>query len=220
MKQQTNNITEIVFILDRSGSMGGLESDTIGGFNAMLKKQKQEEGKAFVTTVLFDHECFTLHDRLPVEQVPEMTSKDYTVRGCTALLDAIGSTIEHIQSIHRYARKEDVPARTMFVITTDGMENASKRFSGSSVKKLINQQKKKGWEFLFIGANIDAIATARDFGIESDRAVNYHADAQGTHTVFQAVGKAVSQMRACAPLQASWSEEINEDYEARKLRAS
>lgn len=216
MKQQTNNITEIVFILDRSGSMGGLESDTIGGFNAMLKKQKQEEGKAFVTTVLFDHECFTLHDRLPVEQVPEMTSKDYTVRGCTALLDAIGSTIEHIQSIHRYARKEDVPARTMFVITTDGMENASKRFSGSSVKKLINQQKKKGWEFLFIGANIDAIATARDFGIESDRAVNYHADAQGTHTVFQAVGKAVSQMRACAPLQASWSEEINEDYEARK----
>lgn len=216
MKQQTNNITEIVFILDRSGSMGGLESDTIGGFNAMLKKQKQEEGKAFVTTVLFDHECFTLHDRLPVEQVPEMTSKDYTVRGCTALLDAIGSTIEHIQSIHRYARKEDVPARTMFVITTDGMENASKRFSGSSVKKLINQQKKKGWEFLFIGANIDAIATARDFGIESDRAVNYHADAQGTHTVFQAVGKAVSQMRACAPLQANWSEEINEDYEARK----
>ncbi len=216
MKQQTNNITEIVFILDRSGSMGGLESDTIGGFNAMLKKQKQEEGKAFVTTVLFDHECFTLHDRLPIEQVPEMTSKDYTVRGCTALLDAIGSTIEHIQSIHRYARKEDVPARTMFVITTDGMENASKRFSGSSVKKLINQQKKKGWEFLFIGANIDAIATARDFGIESDRAVNYHADAQGTHTVFQAVGKAVSQMRACAPLQASWSEEINEDYEARK----
>lgn len=216
MKQQTNNITEIVFILDRSGSMGGLESDTIGGFNAMLKKQKQEEGKAFVTTVLFDHECFTLHDRLPIEQVPKMTSKDYTVRGCTALLDAIGSTIEHIQSIHRYARKEDVPARTMFVITTDGMENASKRFSGSSVKKLINQQKKKGWEFLFIGANIDAIATARDFGIESDRAVNYHADAQGTHTVFQAVGKAVSQMRACAPLQASWSEEINEDYKARK----
>ena len=216
MKQQTNNITEIVFILDRSGSMGGLESDTIGGFNAMLKKQKQEDGKAFVTTVLFDHECFTLHDRLPIEQVPEMTSKDYTVRGCTALLDAIGSTIEHIQSIHRYARKEDVPARTMFVITTDGMENASKRFSGSSVKKLINRQKKKGWEFLFIGANIDAIATARDFGIESDRAVNYHADAQGTHTVFQAVGKAVSQMRACAPLQASWSEEINEDYEARK----
>lgn len=216
MKQQTNNITEIVFILDRSGSMGGLESDTIGGFNAMLKKQKQEEGEAFVSTVLFDHECFTLHDRLPVEQVPEMTSKDYTVRGCTALLDAIGSTIEHIQSIHRYARKEDVPARTMFVITTDGMENASKRFSGSSVKKMINQQKKKGWEFIFIGANIDAIATARDFGIESDRAVNYHADAQGTHTVFQAVGKAVSQMRACAPLQASWSEEINEDYKARK----
>ena len=216
IKQQTNNITEIVFILDRSGSMGGLENDTIGGFNAMLKKQKQEKGKAFVTTVLFDHECFTLHDRLPVEQVPEMSDKDYTVRGCTALLDAIGTTIEHIKGIHRYARKEDVPARTMFVITTDGYENASRRFSGSAVKKMINAQKKKGWEFLFIGANIDAIATARNFGIESDRAVNYHADAQGTHAVFQSVGKAVSQLRSCAPLEANWSEEISEDYEARK----
>ena len=216
MKKQTNNITEIVFILDRSGSMGGLENDTIGGFNAMLKEQKEKDGKAFVTTVLFDHERFTLHDRLPIEQVPEMTAKDYTVRGCTALLDAIGYTIEHIKSIHRYARREDVPASTMFVITTDGYENASRHFSGPAVKKMINAQKKKGWEFLFIGANIDAIATAKDYGIESDRAVNYHADAQGTQAVFQSVGKAVSQMRSCAPLQASWSEEINADYESRK----
>lgn len=216
MKKQTNNITEIVFILDRSGSMGGLENDTIGGFNAMLKEQKEKDGKAFVTTVLFDHERFTLHDRLPIEKVPEMTAKDYTVRGCTALLDAIGYTIEHIKRIHHYARREDVPANTMFVITTDGYENASRHYSGRDVKKMINAQKKKGWEFLFIGANIDAIATARDYGIESDRAVNYHADAQGTQAVFQSVGNAVSQMRACAPLQANWSEEINADYESRK----
>lgn len=216
MKKHTNNITEIVFILDRSGSMGGLENDTIGGFNAMLKEQKEKDGKAFVTTVLFDHERFTLHDRLPIEKVPEMTAKDYTVRGCTALLDAIGYTIEHIKRIHHYARREDVPASTMFVITTDGYENASRHYSGPAVKKMINAQKKKGWEFLFIGANIDAIATARDYGIESDRAVNYHADAQGTQAVFQSVGNAVSQMRACAPLQANWSEEINADYESRK----
>ena len=218
MKKQTNNTTEIVFILDRSGSMGGLENDTIGGFNAMLKEQKEKDGKAFVTTVLFDHERFTLHDRLPIEKVPEMTAKDYTVRGCTALLDAIGYTIEHIKRIHHYARREDVPASTMFVITTDGYENASRHYSGPAVKKMINAQKKKGWEFLFIGANIDAIATARDYGIESDRAVNYHADAQGTQAVFQSVGNAVSQMRACAPLQANWSEEINADYESRKKK--
>ena len=216
MKKHTNNITEIVFILDRSGSMGGLENNTIGGFNAMLKEQKEKDGKAFVTTVLFDHERFTLHDRLPIEKVPEMTAKDYTVRGCTALLAAIGYTIEHIKRIHHYARREDVPASTMFVITTDGYENASRHYSGPAVKKMINAQKKKGWEFLFIGANIDAIATARDYGIESDRAVNYHADAQGTQAVFQSVGNAVSQMRACAPLQANWSEEINADYESRK----
>ena len=193
MKKHTNNITEIVFILDRSGSMGGLENDTIGGFNAMLKEQKEKDDKAFVTTVLFDHERFTLHDRLPIEKVPEMTAKDYTVRGCTALLDAIGYTIEHIKRIHHYARREDVPASTMFVITTDGYENASRHYSGPAVKKMINAQKKKGWEFLFIGANIDAIATARDYGT-------------------------VSQMRACAPLQANWSEEINADYESRKKK--
>ena len=148
-----NNITEIVFILDRSGSMGGLESDTIGGFNSMLRKQKKEEGEAFVSTVLFDHESVVLHDRLPIAQVPEMTDRDYTVRGCTALLDTIGDAVHHIKNIHKYARPEDVPEHTMFVITTDGMENASRRYSSSDIKKLIGKQKKHGWEFLFIGAN-------------------------------------------------------------------
>ena len=200
-----NNITEIVFILDRSGSMGGLESDTIGGFNSMLRDQKKKEGKAFVSTVLFDHESIVLHDRIPVENVPEMTDSDYTVRGCTALLDAIGDAVKHIGNIHKYARPEDVPEHTMFIITTDGLENASRRYNSKEIKALIEKKKKLGWEFLFIGANIDAIETA-----------NYHADSQGTAAVFRAVNKAVGAMRACAPLSAAWSEEINEDYQSRK----
>ncbi|MER2080702.1 MAG: vWA domain-containing protein [Ruminococcus sp.] len=211
-----NNITEIVFILDRSGSMGGLESDTIGGFNSMLRDQKKKEGKAFVSTVLFDHESIVLHDRIPVENVPEMTDSDYTVRGCTALLDAIGDAVKHIGNIHKYARPEDVPEHTMFIITTDGLENASRRYNSKEIKALIEKKKKLGWEFLFIGANIDAIETAGRYGIDSDRAVNYHADSQGTAAVFRAVNKAVGAMRACAPLSAAWSEEINEDYQSRK----
>ena len=211
-----NNITEIVFILDRSGSMGGLESDTIGGFNSMLRDQKKKEGKAFVSTVLFDHESIVLHDRIPVENVPEMTDSDYTVRGCTALLDAIGDAVKHIGNIHKYARPEDVPEHTMFIITTDGLENASRRYNSKEIKALIEKKKKLGWEFLFIGANIDAIETAGRYGIDSDRAVNYHADSQGTAAVFRTVNKAVGAMRACAPLSAAWSEEINEDYQSRK----
>ena len=211
-----NNMTEIVFILDRSGSMGGLESDTIGGFNSMLRDQKKKEGKAFVSTVLFDHESIVLHDRIPVENVPEMTDSDYTVRGCTALLDAIGDAVKHIGNIHKYARPEDVPEHTMFIITTDGLENASRRYNSKEIKALIEKKKKLGWEFLFIGANIDAIETAGRYGIDSDRAVNYHADSQGTAAVFRAVNKAVGAMRACAPLSAAWSEEINEDYQSRK----
>ena len=211
-----NNITEIVFILDRSGSMGGLESDTIGGFNSLLRDQKKKEGKAFVSTVLFDHESIVLHDRIPVENVPEMTDSDYTVRGCTALLDAIGDAVKHIGNIHKYARPEDVPEHTMFIITTDGLENASRRYNSKEIKALIEKKKKLGWEFLFIGANIDAIETAGRYGIDSDRAVNYHADSQGTAAVFRAVNKAVGAMRACAPLSAAWSEEINEDYQSRK----
>lgn len=212
-----NNITELVFILDRSGSMGGLESDTIGGFNAMIAKQKKEPGEVFVTTILFDHEIETLHDRIPLEKVPEMTEKDYTVRGCTALIDAIGSTIGHIETIHKYVRPEDVPANTMFIITTDGMENASKQFSSEEVKRMIERKKEEcGWEFLFVGANIDAVETAKHFGIAEDRAVNYHADQEGTAVLYEAMAAPISQMRACGKVQANWSAPLQKDFNRRK----
>ncbi|MBQ3329944.1 MAG: VWA domain-containing protein [Ruminococcus sp.] len=211
----TDGTTELVFILDRSGSMGGLEQDTIGGFNAMIDKQKQEEGKCFVTTVLFDHEVETLHDRVPLADIAPMTDDDYYVRGCTALIDAIGMTVKHIEEVHRYIRKEDVPARTVFVITTDGLENASKEYSADKVRKMIEAKKKDGWEFLFIGANIDAVQTAKHFGIGADRAVNYHADKKGTAVLFRCVGSAVSKARRCEPVAADWSREIEEDYESR-----
>ncbi len=212
-----NNITELVFILDRSGSMAGLESDTIGGFNALLNKQKKEDGECFVTTVLFNHEMSTLHDRKKLSEISPLTEEDYTVGGCTALIDAIGTTVRHIESIHRYQRKEDVPEHTMFVITTDGLENASREFSSDKVKRLIEQHKEKdGWEFLFIGANIDAVETARHFGINEDRAVNYHADRKGTRVLYDAVCGAVSAVRERAPLSPKWSESISEDYQSRK----
>ena len=217
MKKNNNNIIELVFILDRSGSMGGLESDTIGGFNSMLNKQKKEDGRAYVSTVLFDHETEVLHDRVPIEKVPELTDKDYTVRGCTALLDAIGSAIHHIGNVHKYARPEDVPEHTMFVIITDGMENASKRYSGREIKRKIEKEKSKyGWEFLFIGANIDAIATARNFGISEDRAVNYRADRQGTGVVYESVCEAVSNVRNGQCLAPSWSQSIQNDYNKKR----
>ena len=217
MKKNNNNITELVFILDRSGSMGGLESDTIGGFNSMLNKQKKEDGRAYVSTVLFDHETEVLHDRVPIEKVPELTDKDYTVRGCTALLDAIGSAIHHIGNVHKYARPEDVPEHTMFVIITDGMENASRRYSGKEIKKKIEKEKSKyGWEFLFIGANIDAITTARNFGISEDRAVNYKADRQGTGVVYESVCEAVSDVRNGKRLAPSWSQSIQKDYNKKR----
>ena len=215
-----NNITELVFILDRSGSMSGLESDTIGGFNAMLDKQKRQDGKCFVTTVLFDDRLETLHDRLPLERVAPLTDRDYTVRGCTALLDAIGSTIRHIVDIHRYARPEDVPEHTVFVITTDGMENASRRFSSDEVKRMIEKEKEQyGWEFLFLAANIDAVETAKRFGINEDRAVNYHADQIGTRLVYETVSEAVCSVRACAPMKADWSEKLNRDFKNRKKQS-
>ena len=211
-----NNITELVFILDRSGSMSGLESDTIGGFNSMIEKQKKQEGECFVSTVLFDDESEILHDRVKLGDIPKMTDNDYTVRGCTALIDAIGGAIHHIGNIHKYARAEDVPEHTMFVITTDGQENASRRYTSKQVKKMIERQKEKyGWEFLFIGANIDAVETAARYGIGKDRAVNYNADEEGTHIMYDSIAKAVCNVRASAPLSAEWSEEINADYQKR-----
>lgn len=216
MTKTNNNVTELVFILDRSGSMGGLESDTIGGFNSLLEKQKKQEGKCFVTTILFDHEIKTLHDRLPLESIKPLTEKDYEVRGCTALIDAIGSTVNHIEGIHKYVRAEDVPAHTMFVIMTDGMENASKEYTADKVRAMIDKhQAELGWEFLFIGANIDAVETASHIGIAPDRAVNYHADSRGTNVVYEAVAKTVSCFRRAAPVSADWCAAINEDYENR-----
>jgi uncharacterized protein YegL len=215
-----NNMTELVFILDRSGSMAGLESDTIGGFNAMIEKQKKMDGGCYVSTVLFDDESEVLHDRVALGDIPPMTQDDYTVRGCTALIDAIGGAIHHIGNIHKYARPEDVPEHTMFIITTDGQENASRRYSSEQVKKMIERQKEKyGWEFLFIGANIDAVETAARYGISRDRAVNYNADGEGTHILYKTVAKAVSNVRANAPLGASWSEDINADYQKRGKQA-
>ena len=206
--ETTNNLTEIVFILDRSGSMGGLESDTIGGFNAMLEKQKKEEGGAFVSTILFDNVSEVLHDRIPIEKVEPMTEKQYFVRGCTALVDAIGGAISHVRKVHKYIRPEDVPAHTIFIITTDGMENASTRYSSDEVKRMISAQKELGWEFLFLGANIDAVETARHFGISEDRAVTYKADRKGTRMNFKAMGAAISSLRCDEAIPASWKEEI------------
>ena len=216
-EEKKNNITELVFILDRSGSMGGLEKDTIGGFNSMIERQKKEEGKCFVTTVLFDNVNETLHDRVDLSEIKPMTEKDYYVRGCTALIDAMGDTIHHIMDIHKYVRPEDVPAHTMFVITTDGMENASKKYSSDDVKKLVEAQKKEcGWEFLFIGANIDSVETAAHYGIEASRAVNYHADKAGTRVLYAAVGSAVSNLRKKSTIAEDWADEIAADFESRK----
>ena len=211
-----NNITELVFILDRSGSMSGLESDTIGGFNSMIAKQKKQDGGCYVSTVLFDDESEVLHDRVRLSDIPKMTERDYTVRGCTALIDAIGGAIHHIGNIHKYARPEDVPEHTMFVITTDGQENASHRYTSEQVKKMIKRQKEKyGWEFLFIGANIDAVETAARYGIDKDRAVNYNADSEGTHILYDSVAKVVCNLRAKASIESNWSEEIDTDYKRR-----
>lgn len=211
------NLTEIVFILDRSGSMSGLEKDTIGGFNAMIEKQKKAEGEALISTVLFNHESEVIHDRVGVQTIQSMTDKDYMVGGCTALLDAIGQAIHHIGNVHKYARDEDVPEHTIFVITTDGMENASQRYSSNKVKQMIERQKEKhDWEFLFLGANIDAVETARGFGIAQDRAVNYHADSVGTQLNYQVVSDAICAVRSNAPLDADWKKRIDEDYEQRE----
>ena len=208
------NLTELVFILDRSGSMAGLEPDTIGGFNAMIEKQKREQGEAIVSTVIFDNVSEVIHDRVPLEKIKPLTERDYYVRGCTALLDAVGGAIHHIGNVHKYAREEDRPEKTLFVITTDGMENASRKYSYSRLKEMIERQKEKyGWEFLFLGANIDAAKEAARFGITADRAANYHADSVGTGVIYESVSEAITQVRACAaPLSANWKEQIDADY--------
>lgn len=211
------NLTEIVFILDRSGSMSGLESDTIGGFNAMIEKQKKAPGEALVSTILFDNVSEVIHDRVNIRDIKPMTDSEYCVRGCTALLDAIGGAIHHIGNVHKYARTEDVPEHTLFVITTDGMENASRRYDSERVKQMIERQKTRhDWEFLFLGANIDAVETAGRFGIGADRAVDYHADRAGTQLNYEVLSEAVSAVRCSAPLGAAWKARIDEDFRARK----
>ena len=219
------NLTEIVFILDRSGSMSGLEADTIGGYNSLLEKQKKEDGEAIISTVLFDDRQEVLHDRVNLKQMKPMTDKEYYVRGCTALLDAVGGAIHHIGNVHKYAREEDRPEKTLFIITTDGMENASRRYTYENVKKMVERQKEKfGWEFLFLGANIDAIEVAGRFGIGADRAVNYQCDSVGTAVNYKVLAEAVTQVRsakccASAALGEDWKREIEADYEKRHRRA-
>ena len=210
------NLTEIVFILDRSGSMSGLEDDTIGGFNAMLRKQRGEPGEALISTVLFDHVSEVIHDRVRLAKMEDLTRKEYYVRGCTALLDAVGGAIRHISNVHKYIREEDRPGKTIFVITTDGMENASRRYDYDRVKAMIQEKTGQGWEFLFLGANIDAAREAARFGIREDRAANYHADSKGTGVVYESVSNAISEARCCeAPLGNNWRKNIDQDYNSR-----
>lgn len=209
-------LTEIVFILDRSGSMASLTEDTIGGFNAMVEKQKLEPGEALVSTLLFNHECLVIHDRLPLNQVPAMTRRDYLPAGQTALLDAIGGALHHIGNIHKYAREEDVPERTLFVITTDGMENASRHYTGQKVRQMIQRQKDRyGWEFLFLGANIDAVETARRLNIDADRAVRFCGDREGVRLNYETLESAIRTVRSGRALGADWKRDIERDHQAR-----
>ncbi|MBE6725190.1 MAG: VWA domain-containing protein [Ruminococcaceae bacterium] len=193
-------LTELVFILDRSGSMAPLTDDTIGGFNAMIEKQKKEEGECLVSTVLFANDSRVIHDRIPLSEVPELTDREYYAGGCTALLDAVGGAVKHISTIHRYARAEDVPEKTLFVITTDGMENASHKYSGKQVRETVeNMKKERGWEFIFLAANIDAAEAASKIGISREWAMNYTADAKETARLYRRIGRTVGAARACAP---------------------
>ena len=212
-----NNLTEIVFILDRSGSMGGLETDTIGGFNAMLERQKKAEGEALLSTLLFSNETEVLHDRADIRQVEPLSLQDYRVGGSTALLDAIGGAIRHIGNLHRETRPEERPAHTLFVITTDGQENASRRYGYAELKRLLERQKERyGWEFLFLGANMDAVAAASRFGIDADRAVRYHCDSAGIALNYEAIGEAILTLREKSTLDRDWGARIREDYRKRE----
>ena len=210
-------MTELVFILDRSGSMAGLEKDTIGGFNSLIEKQRKEPGNAVVSTVLFDHESEVIHDRLPLEDIPPMTDKEYYVRGCTALLDAVGGAIHHIGNVHKYARREDVPDKTLFIITTDGMENASRHYTYDKIHAMIKRQQEKfGWEFIFLGANIDAAAEAKRFGIDESRAANYHCDEEGTALNYEVLSDVVCAVRLGAEIDDDWKSRIEADFKKRK----
>ena len=210
------NLTELVFILDRSGSMSGLEDDTIGGFNSMIEKQKGEPGDAYVSTVLFDNVSEVIHDRIDIQKIEPMTRNQYYVRGSTALQDAVGSAIHHIGNVHKYARPEDRPEKTLFVITTDGMENASRQYSYERVKMMIERNTDKyGWEFIFLGANIDATKEAARFGIRADRAANYNADSVGTAVVYEAVCDAVCSVRSSKSMSAKWKKKVDEDFNKR-----
>lgn len=209
--------TELVFVLDRSGSMSGLERDTIGGFNSLLEKQKKEPGKALVTTVLFDDRYEVIHDRADLEQLAPITGADYYVRGCTALLDAIGLTIQRISQAQERDAPAERPEKTLFVITTDGMENASREYDHARIRRMVERAGgEKGWEFLFLGANIDAVETAGHLGIDPDRAVNYHCDSEGTRLNFEVVAQAAAAVRCSAPLDAHWKDAIEEDFRKRK----
>lgn len=213
---------EVVFVIDKSGSMSGLESDTIGGFNSMLKKQRGEQGSVLVSTVLFNSECEVLHDRVPIAEVRNLTEQDYCVGGCTALLDAVGGALHHIGYVHKYARKEDVPTKTLFIITTDGMENSSRYYTYEKVHTMIKRQREKyGWEFIFLGANIDVVAEAKRMGIDEDMAVNFNCDEEGTAINYEAISEAITCMRVSnATLGNKWRSRIDEDFNERsgKLR--
>ena len=214
------NLTEIVFLLDRSGSMAGLESDTIGGYNAFLEKQKKAEGEAIITTVLFDTTRRVLYDRADLNRIGPMREDDYCVGGCTALMDALGDTIDHMTTVHKYAREEDVPERTIFVITTDGMENASRRFTLNDIRLKIDDCKRNGWEFLFLGANIDAVETARTYGIPESHSVRFHSDPCGTRLNYEVLSDAVMCMRKGHALRNNWKSRIEKDYASRAKNSS
>ncbi len=206
------DLTELVFILDRSGSMAGLESDTIGGFNAMLEKQRKQEGEVLVSTVLFNQESTVLHDRKKLEDISPLTEEDYQVGGCTALIDAIGDSVHHIRTVHRYIREEDIPEHTLFVITTDGLENASHKYDSKTVKNMVKEQQEKGWNFLFLGANIDAVETAGHFGIDKNFAANFRNDSLGIATNFCSLGAAICGLRADGVLSKNWKKNIEANF--------
>ena len=211
-----NSLTEVVFILDRSGSMSGLEDDTIGGFNSILKKQREEDGDANVTTILFDDEIEMLHKRVNIKEIKNITSNDYYVRGCTALLDAIGYSINFMINVAKN-KNEEKAKNVLFIITTDGHENASREYSYEKIKKMITYQKEKyNWKFLFLGANIDAISTAKNFGISKEFASNYVSDEVGTKLTYEVMNDAISGCRSCGSIDTNWKNRVEQDYEIRK----